>query len=85
MTLDNYYSKWRRMFTIFSLVNFTFSIFQLSFAYQHVVKHEWWMFLVSLFFFCVNFAVGVNMLRQVQNVNNQAKKHVLAILQEKTG
>ena len=74
------YRKWRRIFMMTAAVNFLFSALQMFFAVQHLIKHEYWLTLVSLSLFALNFWVGIMQTKSFKRVKIQEKQKVWDLL-----
>ena len=71
--MSNFYTKYRRVFFGFFIVNVLISMLQLTFVYSHYIKHEWGGLALSVFFASVNALCAVHQYRQWRRVQREEK------------
>ena len=74
--MDQFYRKWIRIFWAILVGNAFIALLQLGFAYGHYLKHEYWMMLLSLFFFCFNGGFAVNQYRHIRRIYQERKDYM---------
>jgi hypothetical protein len=81
--MSAFYTKYRRVFFGFTIANILMVVLQLTFAYGHYLKHEWWGLALSLFFTSVNALCAVHQYRQWRRVQREEKEYMWTTLSSK--
>ena len=75
-----FYTKYRKVFLGLTIANILVVMLQLTFAYGHLLKHEWWGLGLSLFFGSINAVCAVHQYRQWQRVKREEKEFMWTTL-----
>jgi hypothetical protein len=75
-----YYTKCRRVFFGLIIANALISMLQLAFAWNHLVKHEWWGLGLSVFFAMFNGWCVVAQYKNWQRVQREEQEYMWSTL-----
>ena len=76
-----FYHKFRRIFFGLVLVNLAISLLQAWFAWGHLVKQEWWLMSLSIFFCAFNAGSGYGMYKSWRRTQQEEKDYMWKTLQ----
>ena len=71
-----FYTKYRRIFFGLIVANALISVLQLTFALNHLAKHQWWGMALSLLFVAFNGWCAVTQYRNWRRVQREEREYM---------